>query len=264
MTRVRLEVCVDTREGLEVAVASGADRIELCSCLNVGGLTPSPGLMRVAAGLPCLTRVILRPREGGFVYTAAEIEMILYEIDAVAELGLEGVALGANRPSGELDESVLRRLIDHARGAGLKTTLHRSFDLAPDLKGALWTARDLGVNSILTSGGARDALTGVEVVSDLVIAAQTPGPPIDLMAGVGVGSKNVREIVERTGINWVHGSCSQPRTAAPTDPLHLGLSSVEHRSTSGLEITRVLSVLSAIAESHGVHTPEMLPGSVVG
>jgi copper homeostasis protein len=260
MKRVRLEVCVDTLEGLETAVASGADRIELCSCLNVGGLTPSFGLMRLAATLPCETRVIIRPREGDFVYSKAEVELMFHEIDAVASLGLEGVALGANLPSGHLDENALRRLTDHARDAGLKTTLHRSFDLAPDLIAALSSARDLGLNSILTSGGAPAAHGGMHVLRDLAAAARTPGPSIDIMAGVGVTSKNVRDIIECTQVNWVHGSCGQLIDAAPSDPLCLGLSSVVHRRTSGAEITRILQVLTDLAEARNDLSLEAEPG----
>ncbi len=249
MRRVRLEVCVDTLEGLEIAVASGSDRVELCSSLVVGGLTPGPGMMGVAAALPCPTRVMIRPREGDFIYSANEVEMMMRDIDAVAELGLEGVVIGANRPGGELDENVLRRLAGHAVAAGLKTTLNRSFDLAPDLQAALAVAADIGFDSVLTSGGQPDALTGVDALRALVDGARKHGRRIEIMAGAGVHSQTVRSIVEHTGIGWVHGSCSRPRAVTSPDALRLGYVSTRHRSTDGAEIARLLRVLDALGEA---------------
>ena len=92
-----LEVCVDTPEGLIVATRYGADRIELCASLGVGGLTPNLGLMRMAAAKGCPTRAMIRPRQGDFVYTEAEASVMLHDIDAVAMMGLEGVVIGGNR-----------------------------------------------------------------------------------------------------------------------------------------------------------------------
>jgi len=251
MRRVRLEVCVDTLDGLEIAVASGSDRIELCSSLNVGGLTPSPGMMSVAAALSCPARVMIRPREGDFTYSAAEVDMMARDIDAVADLGLEGVVMGANRPGGELDEEVLWRLAGRAAGAGLKTTLHRSFDLVPDLPAGLAAAVDLGFDSILTSGGQPDALSGVDALQDLVTRARQGARGIEIMAGAGVDSQTVRTIVEHTHIGWVHGSCSRPRPVTSPHALRLGYVSPRHRSTDGDEIVRLLRVLDAIGEAAG-------------
>ncbi len=248
MRQVRLEVCVDTPDGLDVAVASGSDRIELCSSLISGGLTPSLGLMIRAAAVACPVRVMIRPREGDFTYSAAEVEMMVRDIEAVAELGLEGVVMGANRPGGELDETVLRRLLDHATAAGLRTTLHRSFDLVPDLAAALVIASDLGFDSLLTSGGEPDAVSGLDALRGLVTKAHRDGRRIEIMAGVGISSKTVRAIVERTGVDWVHGSCSRPRPAASPNALRLGYASPRHRVTDGGEIVRLQRVLAAMAE----------------
>ncbi len=249
MKPARLEVCVDTVEGIGIAADSGADRIELCSCLSVGGLTPSLGLMRAAAAVACPTRVMIRPREGDFTYSPAEIDIMLRDIDSVADIGLEGVVLGANYLSGILDGVILTRLIGHARKAGLKTTLHRSFDLAPDLFEALTTANELGIDCILTSGGALAALAGVDTLRQLVAFARVQDFAVELMAGVGVGSKTARDIVERSGIGWVHGSCSLPRAVMSPEALRLGYSSVDHRHTDASEVAALLQVLKAIAEA---------------
>jgi copper homeostasis protein len=249
MREVRLEVCVDTPDGLGIAVASGSDRIELCSSLISGGLTPSLGMMNLAAVLSCPVRVMIRPREGDFTYSAAEVDLMMRDIDGVAEAGLDGVVMGANRPGGELDETVLRRLVGHAAAAGLKTTLHRSFDLTPDLQAALAIASDLGFDSLLTSGGAPDALSGRDALRDLVMQAQADGRHIEIMAGVGVGSKTARAIIEHSGIGWVHGSCSRPRPAISPDAVRLGYASPRHRMTDGAEIVRLLRVLEALGEA---------------
>ncbi len=259
MTRTRLEVCVDTLEGLEIAAANGVDRIELCSCLSAGGMTPSLGIMRVAVALPCPTRVMIRPRDGDFTYSTGEIDMMLHEIDAVAGLGLDGVVIGANHLSGELDEAVLRRLTDHARTANLNVTLHRSFDLAPDLRAALAIAAGLGIDSVLTSGGALEAPKGIEALRDLVDAAHTNGNTLEIMAGVGVGSKTAREIVEGAGVDWLHGSCSRPRAIVSPEAQRLGYSTPDHRRTDATEITRLLAVLDEIAAARAASVSEKSP-----
>ena len=107
MADVLLEVCVDSAAGLDAAVAGGADRIELCSALDVGGLTPSAGLTRLAAGCGLPVFAMIRPRAGGFVFGAADVAVMQADIAAAREAGLAGVVLGASRPDGRLDEWVL-------------------------------------------------------------------------------------------------------------------------------------------------------------
>ena len=114
MAEILLEVCVDDPEGLAEAVAGGADRIELCAALGIGGLTPTFGLMQVAArcGHPCYP--MIRPRSGDFVFTAAEVDVMRADIRATRAAGLTGVVLGASRPDGTLDEETLSILIAEA------------------------------------------------------------------------------------------------------------------------------------------------------
>jgi copper homeostasis protein len=203
--RPLLEVCVDSPAGLEAAVAGGADRIELCSALALSGLTPSPGLMGLAAKAPLPVYAMIRPRPGDFVYGLLELDAMRRDIDAVRSAGLAGVVLAASRASGVLDEDVLATLIDHA--AGLGATLHRAFDLAPDLGEALEIAVRLGFERVLTSGGARAAPEGAAQIGDLVVQAKGR---IGIMAGAGLNAGNVTEIVRSTGVQEVHASCSQP------------------------------------------------------
>jgi copper homeostasis protein len=200
-----LEVCVDSPAGLEAAVAGGADRIELCSALALSGLTPSPGLMGLAAKAPLPVYAMIRPRPGDFVYGLLELDAMRRDIDAVRSAGLAGVVLGASRASGVLDEDVLATLIDHA--AGLGATLHRAFDLAPDLGDALEIAVRVRFERVLTSGGERAAPEGAAQIGDLVVQAKGR---IGIMAGSGLNAGNVAEIVRSTGVQEVHASCSKP------------------------------------------------------
>lgn len=264
MTRARLEVCVDTHEGLEIAAARGADRIELCTCLSAGGLTPSLGMMEIAARLACPTRAMIRPRDGDFTYSTGEIDMMLRDIDTVADTGLEGVVLGANHAAGHLDEATLERLVGHAKRQNLKITLHRSFDLAPDLVAALAVARDIGFDAVLTSGGEADAPTGTEALASLVAASKTAGNAIEVMAGVGVGARTVRDLVVRTGVEWVHGSCSLPRMVVSQEALRLGYSSPDHRRTDPDEIARMLEILADLDNGRRAAQSPARHGTVLG
>lgn len=202
---ILLEVCVESPAGLAAAIAGGAGRIELCSALALQGLTPSPGLMAQAAKAPIPINPMLRPRPGDFVYDEGELDAILRDIDALRACGLSGAAIGANLPSGALDVAALQRLMAHAQG--LDVTLHRAFDLAPDLAEALEAAIALGFSRVLTSGGAISAMDGVEAIAALV--EQGRGR-ISILAGAGVRPGNVADLVARTGVTEVHGSFGGP------------------------------------------------------
>lgn len=198
-----VEVCVDCAAGVEAAVAGGADRIELCAALEVGGLTPSVGLMRIAAGCGVPVYAMIRPRAGDFVFSGAEVAVMLADIDAAREAGLAGVVLGASMPDGRLDVGVLRRLVDRAQGMGL--TLHRAFDLVPDLGEAVDVAVELGFERVLTSGQAVTAVAGVEVLARVFALA---AGRIAVMPGGGVSAETVAVLRERLPLREVHGSCA--------------------------------------------------------
>lgn len=202
---VTLEVCVDTAEGLVQAVAGGADRIELCAALAVGGLTPSAGLIALAArcGVPVVA--MIRPRAGDFVWSEAEVGMMEAEIAEVRAAGLQGVVLGASRPDGRLDVPVLRRLVAAAGGSGaFELVLHRCIDLAPDMGAALEEAVALGFHRILTSGGETTAEAGSARIAALL--GQAAGR-ITVMPGSGVTPGNAA-MLKGLGITELHASCS--------------------------------------------------------
>ncbi|MCG5078055.1 copper homeostasis protein CutC [Paraburkholderia tagetis] len=214
---ILLEVCVDSMDGLEAAIAGGADRIELCSALDLGGLTSTPGLIAAAARAPIPVYAMIRPHARSFEWSPADTAAMLAEIDAVRAAGLAGVVLGAALPGGSLDVALLRTLCEHARGLG--TTLHRVFDLVPDPAHALEEAVALNFERILTSGGAARATDGLAVLADL---ARRAAGRIVIMPGSGVAADNVARIVEATGATEVHASCREALAPGESKGVELG------------------------------------------
>lgn len=203
---VTLEVCVDTAEGLAQAVAGGADRIELCAALAVGGLTPSAGLMALAAGCGVPVVAMIRPRAGDFVWSEAEVGMMEAEIASARDAGLAGVVLGGSLPDGRLDVPALRRLVAAAtaESGSFELVLHRCIDLAPDMQAALEEALALGFHRILTSGGETKAEAGAARIAALIARA---AGRITVMPGSGVNPGNAA-MLKGLGITEIHASCS--------------------------------------------------------
>ncbi len=205
MSRIGLEICLDTPAGLAAAVAGGADRIELCAALDSEGLTPAPGLMAQAGACGVATFALIRCRAGDFVFDAGDLDAMRRDIDAARAAGLAGVVLGASRPDGRLDEAGLSGLIAHA--AGLGAALHRAFDVTPDKFEALETAVGLGFQRILTSGGRPGAPEGADLIAELI---QRAGERVTIMPGAGLDDRNVADFVRRTGAREVHAACRAP------------------------------------------------------
>ncbi|WP_339643039.1 copper homeostasis protein CutC [uncultured Pelagibacterium sp.] len=199
-----LEICVDDAAGLAAAISGGADRIELCSSLALGGLTPTPGLMALAATSPIPVYAMIRPRAGDFVFSRDDVATMETDIDAARSAGLSGVVLGATHPDGRLDTAILERLVTRASDLGL--TLHRAFDLAPDFPAAIDTAIDLGFERILTSGGAPRAIDGRDALRTIIAHA---AGRIAIMAGSGITADNA-EIFLALGLTDLHASASRP------------------------------------------------------
>ena len=196
-----LEVCVDDPLGLAEAVAGGADRVELCAALGVGGLTPSAGLMGVAAGCGVPCHVMIRPRAGGFEWNAAEVAVMRADIRTAGTAGMAGVVLGAAR-GGRLDLGVLADLVAEAQGMDL--TLHRVIDLLADVRAAVEEAVALGFTRVLSSGGARVAHEGV---GRLGLMMQVAGGRLSVMPGSGV-TADTWPLLAGLGVREVHASCA--------------------------------------------------------
>lgn len=233
-----LEICVDTAAGLRTASANGADRIELCSALELGGLTPTAGLIALAAQMGISARVMIRPRAGDFVFTADDLDMMRADIAAARLAGLEGVVLGANRADGALDLDMLTALV--AASAGLKKTLHRAFDLVPDIAEAVEQAVALGFDTILTSGRAPSALAGLD---DLVLAQKVAAGRITIMAGAGIDAGNVEKILAAAPLGAIHGSCSGPTPGDSAPAARLGFVSPGRRQTDAGRVQALRAAL---------------------
>lgn len=195
-----LEISVESVEAALAAERGGAGRIELCGNLSVGGVTPSAELMRVLheqAGIPVF--VMIRPRPGDFVYSAAEFDAMKKEIEFAKKLGMNGVVLGILDWGRQIDVIRTRELVELARP--MPTTFHRAFDECADLPQALEDVIRTRVARILTSGGAPTALEGTAMLANLVAAAQNR---IVILPGAGINASNIAEIAEKTRASDFH------------------------------------------------------------
>ncbi|WP_226623633.1 copper homeostasis protein CutC [Alloyangia pacifica] len=213
MSRI-LEICVDSPAGLAAAIAGGADRIELCSALALGGLTPTPGLIARAAGAPVPVMAMIRPRAGGFDWSEEEVAAMEVEIAAVARAGLAGVVIGATRSEAgdvTLDLPVMQRLV--AAAEGLDITLHRCIDLMDDPLKAIDQAAALGIARILSSGGAASAAEGTARLQQMAAHA---GGRLGIMPGAGVSASTLPGLLDALDPSEVHASASvqDPGTGA--------------------------------------------------
>lgn len=190
---------------MESAIAAkkgGADRIELCSALVIGGLSPSQALywkIREQVDLPI--RVLLRPRFGDFCYTDFEHEIIKEEIRSFRKLGADGIVIGTMKPDGTLNMEQMKELIEEAKG--MSVTLHRAFDMCKNPFMALEEARKLGINTILTSGQKNTCIDGVELLKELVEKAQGE---TEILVGGGVDASVLPVLAEKTKAKAYHMS----------------------------------------------------------
>lgn len=186
MNRI-LEVCVDSYASAVAAIAGGADRLELCSALSVGGLTPSAALLRqIRKGSDIPIRCLMRPRGGDFFYTPEEIQQMAMEMAALRDAGADGFVIGCLTADGELDGNAMESLLKEASGLGL--TLHRCIDVSRDLEETYRQAALLGFDTVLTSGGAGKCLDGMETIGRLfAIRDKENGPEVLIGAGVNAG-----------------------------------------------------------------------------
>lgn len=228
MTKL-LEICVDSAAGLSAAIAGGADRIELCSALALGGLTPPRSLMRRAAEAPIPVYAMVRPRPGGFAFSSDDFALMQADIADAAAAGLAGVVLGASLTDNRLDAEGLRALRTQAAALDLGTTLHRAFDLAPVLEEALETAIDLGFERVLTSGGTANVLDGLTSIENL---SRRAAGRISLMPGGGVNLDTIGRISARLRVNEIHSSASDPAHPASARLHAFGFDSAAPRRTS--------------------------------
>ncbi len=204
MAKKLLEICTGDPEGVKAAIKGGADRVELCSGLAEGGLSPSIAMIRYSSErIP--TNVLIRPRSGDFIYTPDEIDVMKSDIDEAVKAGANGIVVGVLTPEGNVDVAACRKLLEGA--AHLENTFHRAFDLVKDPFGALEEIISLGFSRILTSGQQNSALEGAELIAELKRRANGR---IKILAGAGVSPENVTLLARLSQADEFHASARKP------------------------------------------------------
>lgn len=234
MPAVDVEICVQGVGGAQAAFDGGADRVELCSALEVGGLTPDATVISAVRGLtarPGWLQVLVRARPGGFRYSAPEVEVMCMDIASAVAAGADGVVVGALTESATIDLGIMRAFLDAAGDADV--TFHRAFDEVRDRASALDTLADLGIERVLTSCGAERAVDAVSEFTRLV----GRGTGVQIMAGGGVRAPDV-EALARTGVDALHSSARGPavplgRNGTATDPRQVQALVTRARVASG-------------------------------
>lgn len=187
-----LEICADSLTSVRAAIAGGADRIELCSALTMGGLTPYEMLLRQIreeSGIP--VRCLMRPRAGDFLYTREEIILMGRQMEQLGAVGAHGFVIGCLTAEGDLDREAMKYLAECAGGKGL--TLHRCIDVSRDPEKTYLDAQELGIDTVLTSGCASSCLGGLDVIGRLLTLRDFHQGP-EVLIGAGVKAAVIRQI----------------------------------------------------------------------
>jgi copper homeostasis protein len=225
MQKIVFELCAESVDACLAAHAGGAHRLELCTALSEGGLTPSHGLLHEAvrkSGLP--VHVLIRPRGGDFVYTPAEMDVIREDLKYARSLGASGVVLGVLRSDGTVDIEQTRQLVEMA--APLEVTFNRAFDYTESQEQSLENVIAAGCKRVLTSGGKSDVVRGAESLARLV--KQASGR-IDLAVGGGLRLNNASAVARATGAQHFHGSV---RSRVTSPMLYRGPGMLEDEGSS--------------------------------
>lgn len=201
---ILIEVCVDNAESAITAAKAGADRLELCSALSEGGLTPSKGLIEyVVSHVKIPVFVLIRPRSGDFLYSRAEYDIIKSDIFSAKVAGASGIVIGMLNSDGTIDTCRMKEVINMSNP--LPVTFHRAFDMTADTYNSLEKVIEIGCKRILTSGGRLTAAAGSSLIAKL---AQKAGDRIIIMPGAGINNRTFSELIEATGCSEYHLSGS--------------------------------------------------------
>lgn len=202
MKKYILEACVDSVPSALAAARGGADRLELCSNLIIGGTTPDIALykeIRKYTDIPA--RALLRPRFGDFCYDEYEYNILLENIAMYKDAGINGIVIGSLNPDGSLNVKQMEGMIRAADGMGI--TLHRAFDMCSNGMETLHIAKEIGVDTILTSGQEASCSKGWEMIKAMVEEA---GDDMTILVGAGVSASVIKEMHEKTGATAFHMS----------------------------------------------------------
>ena len=207
MENVKFEICSGSLQSALNAQEAGAHRVELCSALSLGGLTPSYGFIELARKrLKIDVNVLIRPRQGDFLYDSDEVAVMIRDIIACAQMGVNGVVIGALDPFGNVDVDACRAMVAVAKHHGMSVTFHRAIDRACNIMAALEDVISTGADRVLSSGGKPTSPEGLETLAQMNAAA---AGRIIIMPGGGVNTGNIRQILEGTGAQEIHFSGSQ-------------------------------------------------------
>lgn len=201
----KIEVCCTSLDEVREAAAGGAVRVELCTAITCGGVTPSHGMIQsvVEAALGVDVNVLIRARDGGFCYSAAEVETMCRDIEYCRAAGVHGVVIGALTPEGDLDMEACRRMV--AAAGGMSITFHRAFDICNKPLETLEQIIELGCERLLTSGQEATAEVGAAFIAQLVERA---AGRIIIMPGAGVKPNNIARIEQVSGATEFHSTAA--------------------------------------------------------
>ncbi|WP_425235823.1 copper homeostasis protein CutC [Ulvibacterium sp.] len=214
-----VEICANSLQSALNAEKGGADRIELCSELAIGGITPSYGLLKsVRERISIPVHVLIRPRSGDFTYSDLEFEIIKKDIALCRDLGFEGIVTGVLHEDFTLDEKRTQSLVNASEG--IHFTFHRAFDWVVDPLKALEKLENMGVQTLLSSGQQKSALEGIDLLTELNERAST----CTIQPGGGIGMGNLREFKDRNfkAIHLSASSSIKKLKDPPNIPMHSG------------------------------------------
>jgi copper homeostasis protein len=236
MSSVSVEVCAGSVADVAVAALAGADRVELCAALELGGLSPSIGLAETVIEFsPLPVVVMVRPRAGDFLYDRHEFAAMLRDAERFLSLGAAGIVFGILDRSGSIDQSRTRELIDMA--CPRAAVFHRAFDLVADWRAGIDALSELGCRRILTSGGGQTAQPNAGRLSEMI---DTAADRLEIMPGGGIRADNVVEVVRRT-------HCRQVHTGAVAHVGDGGTISAAHRAVSSDCLCGIMAALREAA-----------------
>jgi copper homeostasis protein len=236
--RMMVEICVGDVESAIAAEAGGADRVELCDNLAVGGTTPSAGTIAESCRrLSIPVHILIRPRAGDFVYPESMLAVIRHDIEVAKALGAAGIVLGVLTTDATIDRDQTAKLVALARP--LRVTFHKAFDQTPDLLEALDTLIELNVDRVLTSGGRPTVLEGLQTLAKLVNRADDQ---IAVMAGGRLDFDNLETIIRQSGIREVHLGSAVSRTVHG--------SQTSWNQSDPQRVAAVVSLVQGVRSSH--------------
>lgn len=213
---MKLELCIDSLEQARAALDYPIDRLELCAALELGGLTPSYGLMHSCSRIPNIqTHVMIRHTAGPFVYGSADFDIMVKDVEQAIEAGVHGIVFGCLDAHSDVELEQCRHLVQLAKSHDLEATFHRAFDFVRDPEYALWSLIDLGFDRVLTSGQKATAEEGMALIQNMVEMADGR---IEIMAGSGVNADNAPEL-KKSGVAALHFSA---RRAVSKTELNMG------------------------------------------